>query len=106
MITKFGPPQNLVTDRGTEYLNQDKVHLCAHFSAFPLHVLHILLGQMVQLKSKTVIMELSSVYFYKILLLVDHFQLKGMLTITTLLRFLKLSSPHIKLFSMHTLLSQ
>ena len=27
-ITKFGPPQYLVTDRGTECINQDMAHLC------------------------------------------------------------------------------
>ena len=27
-ITKLGTPQNLVPDRGTEYINQDKTHLC------------------------------------------------------------------------------
>ena len=30
-ITKFGPPQYLVTDRGTEYINQDMAHLCSLF---------------------------------------------------------------------------
>ena len=30
-ITKFGPPQYLVTDRGTEYTNQDMAHLCSLF---------------------------------------------------------------------------
>ena len=30
-ITKFGPPQYLVTDRGTEYINQDTAHLCCLF---------------------------------------------------------------------------
>ena len=30
-ITKFGPPQYLVTDRGTAYINQDMAHLCALF---------------------------------------------------------------------------
>ena len=29
-ITKFGPPQNFVTDRGTEYINQDMT--CSLFS--------------------------------------------------------------------------
>ena len=31
-ITKFGPPQYLVTDRGTEYINQDMAHLCSLFN--------------------------------------------------------------------------
>ena len=30
-ITKFGPSQFLVTDRGTEYVNQDMAHLCSLF---------------------------------------------------------------------------
>ena len=30
-ITKFGPPQYLDTDRGTEYINQDMAHLCSLF---------------------------------------------------------------------------
>ena len=30
-ITKFDPPQKLVIDRGTEYINQDKANLCSHF---------------------------------------------------------------------------
>ena len=30
-INKFGPPQYLVTDRGTECINQDRVHLCSLF---------------------------------------------------------------------------
>ena len=30
-ITKFGPPQYLVTDRGTKYINQDIAHLCSLF---------------------------------------------------------------------------
>ena len=30
-ITKFGPPQYLVLDRGTEYINQDMAHLCSLF---------------------------------------------------------------------------
>ena len=34
-ITKFGPPQYLVTDRGTEYINQDMAHLCSLF-----HITH------------------------------------------------------------------
>ena len=33
-ITKFGPPQYLVTDRGTEYKNQYMTHLCS------LHIKH------------------------------------------------------------------
>ena len=32
-ITKFGPPQNLVTDRGTEYINEDMAHLCSLFDS-------------------------------------------------------------------------
>ena len=31
-ITNFGPPQYLVTDRGTEYINQDMAHLCSLFN--------------------------------------------------------------------------
>ena len=27
-LLKIGPPQYLVTDRGTEYINQDMVHHC------------------------------------------------------------------------------
>ena len=36
-ITKFGHPQYLVTDRGTEYINQDMAHLCSlfHFKHSP-----------------------------------------------------------------------
>ena len=34
-ISKFGPPQYLVTDRGTEYINQDFTHLCT-----PFQILH------------------------------------------------------------------
>ena len=30
-ITKFGPPQYLVTDRGTEHINQDMAYLCSLF---------------------------------------------------------------------------
>ena len=30
-ITKIGPPQYLVTDRGTEYINEDMAHLCSLF---------------------------------------------------------------------------
>ena len=30
-ITKFGPSQYLVTDRGTEYIDQDMAHLCSLF---------------------------------------------------------------------------
>ena len=31
-ITKFGPSQYLVTDRGTKYIKQDMTHLCSLFS--------------------------------------------------------------------------
>ena len=31
-ITKFGQPQNLIIDRGTEYRNQDMTHLCSLFN--------------------------------------------------------------------------
>ena len=31
-ITKFGPPQYHVTDRGTEYIIQDMTHLCSLFN--------------------------------------------------------------------------
>ena len=31
-ITKFGPPQYLVIDRGTESVNQDMAHLCSLFN--------------------------------------------------------------------------
>ena len=31
-ITNFGPPQYLITDRGTEYTKQDMAHLRSHFS--------------------------------------------------------------------------
>ena len=30
-ITKFGPPQYLVADRGNEYINEDLTHLCTLF---------------------------------------------------------------------------
>ena len=31
-ITIFGPPQYLVTDRGTEYINKDMIHFCSLFN--------------------------------------------------------------------------
>ena len=31
-ITKIGPPQYLVIDRGSEYINQDMAHLCSLFN--------------------------------------------------------------------------
>ena len=31
-ITKFGPPRYLLTDRGTQYVNQDMAHLCYLFN--------------------------------------------------------------------------
>ena len=31
-IVKFGPPQYLVTDRGSEYINKDMTHLCTLFN--------------------------------------------------------------------------
>ena len=31
-ITKFSPPQYIVTDRGTEYNNKDVAHLCTLFN--------------------------------------------------------------------------
>ena len=67
------------------------------------HVLHVLLGQMVWSKSKIVILELISAYFYKIILLIGQFKLKCMLTLTTLLLFLDSNSIHMKLFLTHIL---
>ena len=55
-ITKFGPPQNLVTDRGTEYIYQDMAHLCSIFhNKNTRHVLPIHHGSMVSMKIKTAI---------------------------------------------------
>ena len=31
-ITKFGPPQYFLTDRGIEYVNQNMAHLCSLFN--------------------------------------------------------------------------
>ena len=66
-----------------------------------LYVLHILCGQMVWTKSKTVTLELTCVYSYKILLLIGHSKLKCMLILTILRLFLNSNSPHIKMFFIH-----
>ena len=33
-IVKFGPPKILVTDQGTEYINQDMTHFCQVFNIY------------------------------------------------------------------------
>ena len=75
-ITKFGPPQYLVTDRGTEYINQDMAYLCSLF-----HIKHsprtlYSPKPMGSLKIKTASSELIFVYFYKTRLIIGQLKFK------------------------------
>ena len=98
-ITKFGHPQYLVTDRGTEYMNQGMAHLCS--------LLHINLAHRTPYSPCTnglvgvqnVTSALIFVFFYKTLLPIGHFKLKCMLMLIILLPSLSLNSPLIRLFS-------
>ena len=74
-ITNFGPPQNLVTDRGTEYISQDMAHLCSLF-----HINHSPRTPYSPGKSKkkgkeNVTLAIIFVFSYKTLLPIDHFKL-------------------------------
>ena len=85
-------PQNLVTDRSTEYIVQDMTHFALALLLNTLHVLHILLGQMVQLKFKIIILEPIFVFFlqnhnYQLVISISN----SMPTLTTLLLFLSLN---------------
>ena len=98
-ITKFGPPQYLVTDRGTEYINQDMAHLCSLF-----HIIHSprtpcfpWTDCLVEIQSRNLGTHLR--LFYKTLLPTGHFKLKCMPTPIILLLFLILNYPPFRLFS-------